>query len=85
MGKDGGRRKAYTTHFQQPINTPTSTAGDDHVNDKYNKPILAISPDLWIESACCRLASGCGLSCSTIHEMFKVTTEAIHAQDAGCT
>ena len=33
----------------------------------------------------CRLASRCGLSCSKIHEMFKVTTGAIRAQDAGCT
>jgi len=47
-----------TTYFQQSINAPISTAGDDHVNDKHNKPILAISPDLWIESARCRLAAG---------------------------
>jgi hypothetical protein len=46
------------THFQQPINAPISTAGDDHVNDKHDKPILAISPDLRIESARCRLAAG---------------------------
>jgi hypothetical protein len=85
MGKDGGRRKAYTTHFQQPINAPISTAGDDQVNNKYDKPILAISPDLRIESARCRLVSGCGLSCSTIHEMFKVTMGAVRAQDVGCT
>jgi hypothetical protein len=47
-----------TTHFQQSINAPISMASDDHVNNKHDKPILAISPDLRIESACCRLAAG---------------------------